>query len=102
MQVALERCTVRPWRMDDAESLARHANNRKVWLGLRDIFPHPYTTDEAREFLGKTITAQPTTNFCIEVDGAAAGGIGVRLGQDERSEERRVGKECRSRWSPYH
>ena len=23
-------------------------------------------------------------------------------GQDDRSEERRVGKECRSRWSPYH
>ena len=22
--------------------------------------------------------------------------------QDGRSEERRVGKECRSRWSPYH
>ena len=22
--------------------------------------------------------------------------------QDDRSEERRVGKECRSRWSPYH
>ena len=26
-----------------------------------------------------------------------------RIGQiSERSEERRVGKECRSRWSPYH
>ena len=24
------------------------------------------------------------------------------LGGRERSEERRVGKECRSRWSPYH
>ena len=23
-------------------------------------------------------------------------------GEAERSEERRVGKECRSRWSPYH
>ena len=23
-------------------------------------------------------------------------------GADRRSEERRVGKECRSRWSPYH
>ena len=23
-------------------------------------------------------------------------------GRDIRSEERRVGKECRSRWSPYH
>ena len=22
--------------------------------------------------------------------------------RDQRSEERRVGKECRSRWSPYH
>ena len=22
--------------------------------------------------------------------------------QNDRSEERRVGKECRSRWSPYH
>ena len=24
------------------------------------------------------------------------------LQKKERSEERRVGKECRSRWSPYH
>ena len=28
-------------------------------------------------------------------------GIGERAG-NARSEERRVGKECRSRWSPYH
>ena len=26
----------------------------------------------------------------------------AQLGVDGRSEERRVGKECRSRWSPYH
>src|SRR3712207_2227548 len=26
----------------------------------------------------------------------------VYLSRQERSEERRVGKECRSRWSPYH
>ena len=25
-----------------------------------------------------------------------------KLNYDHRSEERRVGKECRSRWSPYH
>src|SRR2546426_7539693 len=31
------------------------------------------------------------------------GGIAVRLVHlAQRSEERRVGKECRSRWSPYH
>ena len=29
--------------------------------------------------------------------------LGVNGGRDtDRSEERRVGKECRSRWSPYH
>ena len=27
---------------------------------------------------------------------------GVTVGKEYRSEERRVGKECRSRWSPYH
>src|SRR3712207_8728477 len=36
----------------------------------------------------------------------AAQRLGARLAQAEvadlRSEERRVGKECRSRWSPYH
>ena len=26
----------------------------------------------------------------------------VGYDEDDRSEERRVGKECRSRWSPYH
>ena len=30
------------------------------------------------------------------------GQAGPRSGSAERSEERRVGKECRSRWSPYH
>src|SRR5205807_7614469 len=33
------------------------------------------------------------------VGGAGASAAAARL---HRSEERRVGKECRSRWSPYH
>src|SRR2546422_11610937 len=40
------------------------------------------------------------------IDGKAlAQGIRERIAKDVvelRSEERRVGKECRSRWSPYH
>src|SRR2546430_17604444 len=30
------------------------------------------------------------------------GVVGLAFSFDGRSEERRVGKECRSRWSPYH
>ena len=29
-------------------------------------------------------------------------GVEVQSHMSTRSEERRVGKECRSRWSPYH
>ena len=28
--------------------------------------------------------------------------LGIQVLELDRSEERRVGKECRSRWSPYH
>ena len=37
-----------------------------------------------------------------EVAWVLAGEITFKIGDDVRSEERRVGKECRSRWSPYH
>ncbi len=56
MQLVLERCTIRPWRLDDAESLARHANNRKVWLALRDKFPHPYTIRGRTQIFGATVS----------------------------------------------
>jgi RimJ/RimL family protein N-acetyltransferase len=82
MQLVMKSCTVRPWQLDDAESLARNANNRKVWLALRDLFPHPYTIQDAHEFLQRAINEQPITKFCIEIDGAAAGGIGIHLGDD--------------------
>ena len=29
-------------------------------------------------------------------------GLAIKKARERRSEERRVGKECRSRWSPYH
>jgi hypothetical protein len=82
MEFALERCAVRPCRLDDAESLAKHANNRKIWLGVRDIFPRPYTIDDAHEFLQNKVTEQSATIFCIAIEGAAVGGIGVHPGQD--------------------
>ena len=82
MQLVLQGCIIRPWRLDDAEPLAKYANNRKVWLALRDFFPHPYGVNDAHEFLQRAMTEKPVKNFCIEIDGAAAGGIGFRLGED--------------------
>jgi [ribosomal protein S5]-alanine N-acetyltransferase len=82
VELKLERCTIRDWRMDDAESLAKHANNRRVWLGLRDLFPHPYTLEDGKTFIQRALNDQPARNFCIAIDGSAAGGIGIRIGED--------------------
>ena len=40
--------------------------------------------------------------LCDHILQATDAGPGVGVSNIERSEERRVGKECRSRWSPYH
>ena len=66
----------------DAESLTRHANDRQVSLHLRDRFPFPYGLEQARSFLG-WIKKQPApTVWAIEVNGEAAGGIGIELHTD--------------------
>src|SRR5690606_7656580 len=83
---------VRPWRWGDEASLVRHANNRKVWRNLLDTFPHPYTEADAREWLERRATPEaPVTNFAIEVDGEAAGGIGLRLGEDVARRSAEIG-----------
>src|SRR2546425_12307612 len=53
--------------------------------------------------------AMETLDVTRPATGAMAVGIGqaaldaaVAYARERRSEERRVGKECRSRWSPYH
>ena len=38
----------------------------------------------------------------FEVVDSCKGKVELVTGEGDRSEERRVGKECRSRWSPYH
>ncbi|HEV8337579.1 MAG TPA: GNAT family N-acetyltransferase [Candidatus Polarisedimenticolia bacterium] len=82
MELNLEKCRVRSWRESDAESLAAHADNRRVWINLRDAFPHPYRLADARAFIGRALAADPETVFAIVVDEAAVGGIGFRLHGD--------------------
>lgn len=63
-------------------SLVQHANDREVAKHLRDRFPHPYTREHARAFLTHATSSDPPTNFAIEVDDAAVGGIGYIRGDD--------------------
>ena len=80
--IVLTQCTIREWRAGDAVDLARHANDTGVAANLRDAFPNPYTVDDANIFLSRVINDQPMINFCLDIGGSAAGGIGLRLGSD--------------------
>lgn len=82
MRLTLTSCIVRPWANTDAESLHRHANNRNVSIHLRDRFPFPYELQHATTFLGWIATQPAATVWAIEVDGEAAGGIGIELHTD--------------------
>jgi ribosomal-protein-alanine N-acetyltransferase len=83
---------LRPWKLSDAEALVRHANNRKIWLNLRDRFPHPYTQADARAWcaLHAADTNSPH-NFAIEFQGEAIGAIGLEFFTDVHRKTAEIG-----------
>ena len=80
----------------DAEAAMRHRGNatkvvdlngRSVVPGLNDSHIHlKAAAGDVISIIGSSGSGKSTFLRCINL----------------RSEERRVGKECRSRWSPYH
>jgi ribosomal-protein-alanine N-acetyltransferase len=82
VQLSLTLCSVRSWKLSDLDLLVQHANNRNIWMNLRDRFPHPYTRRDGLDFLRHVQQQRPETAFAIEVDGGAAGGIGFQLNGD--------------------
>lgn len=82
---------LRPWQPGDEASLAYHANNPKIWRNVRDRFPHPYTRADAEGWIAIASANTPLTNFAIDVDGAAVGGIGVMLQEDVSRKSAEIG-----------
>ncbi|MBP1466077.1 GNAT family N-acetyltransferase [Candidatus Chloroploca sp. M-50] len=82
MSIAIGHSTIRAWALDDAEALARYANNPNVAANLRDGFPHPYPKSDAEAFLRNAIARSPRTIFAIARDEEAIGSIGLMIGSD--------------------
>jgi RimJ/RimL family protein N-acetyltransferase len=91
MNLPLRTCTIRSWAPGDVPSLVEHANNREIWVNVRDRFPHPYTAHDGREFVRAARRMEPETFFAIAVDGLAVGGIGFVLQQDVERVSAEVG-----------
>ena len=72
---------LRPWRRDDAAALVTHANDAQVAYFTSHRFPHPYTEVDAQKFLRARRKPATGISLAIEVDGEAAGGIAVTIGE---------------------
>src|SRR5260221_2670370 len=59
-------------------------------------------TDPAVEVELDRLAVMPIAQLRVRYREVFRGDPPKAFGPDLRSEERRVGKECRSRWSPYH
>lgn len=83
MQLSLDELgCLRSYRQSDAVALQRLANNAKVAVNLRDRFPHPYTLQDARQWIELMLELRPETNFVIETGGELCGTIGMQIGED--------------------
>jgi RimJ/RimL family protein N-acetyltransferase len=91
VRIQLSRCLLREWRRGDEPSLVRHANNRSVWINLRDAFPFPYTTADARDWIRLATTNGYNYVFAIDVDGFAVGAVGVHPGVDIHRHSAEIG-----------
>ena len=73
---------MRSWSFKDVESIVYYADNRKIWINLRDGFPHPYLYKDGEKFIKMALARKPETFFAIEANGKAVGAIGFTLHTD--------------------
>src|SRR3712207_7880861 len=81
----------RDWSSDVCSS------DLRAWIEDEPAYVHPDNAELAEEAVSGELSPSLTT-LLSPFDPV----VWDRARAMERSEERRVGKECRSRWSPYH
>ena len=82
---------LRPWKREDARSLASIANNKNVWNNLRDSIPHPYNITDAEKWITHCNTQKPVVNFAIIYESVLAGSIGCVFKTDVYRKSAEIG-----------
>jgi len=70
---------LRPLKLSDADSIAKHANNVNVWKNLTDLFPRPFLLCDAIKFINSQECVKPTSVFAIVFKEEAVGIIGISV-----------------------
>lgn len=75
---------LRKWTCEDAISVAKAADNPNIAKYLRNVFPNPYTLEDAKWYINDCISKEGDNQItrAIEVDGKAVGSIGIFVKDD--------------------
>ena len=82
---------LRKWNISDSDSLVKHANNYNIAKFLTDAFPHPYTEEDAKQYIQLVSEDSPTKIFAIDIAGEAVGSIGVFPQSDIHKKNAEIG-----------
>ncbi len=91
MRIDVGEWQIRSFRIQDAEALARYANNRNVSRNLRDEFPYPYTLAHAETWISFAAQQFTESDFAIASETELIGGIGLRIQRDVHRRSAEVG-----------
>lgn len=82
---------LRPWHMNDLDSLIKYANNAAIAKNMTDLFANPYTHENGKKFLDMATNDNPLKRMAIDVNGEAIGGIGIHPQTDIRCKNAELG-----------
>jgi RimJ/RimL family protein N-acetyltransferase len=91
MRIITPGSILRDWTFADAGSLVKHADNPHIAARMRDLFPNPYTLDDAKRFISMATSPGPNLFLAIEKGGEAVGGIGIHQLDDVRCRSAEIG-----------
>jgi RimJ/RimL family protein N-acetyltransferase len=91
MKITTPRLTLRDWACDDAEPLAKHADNPRIAAMMRDAFPSPYTRKDAQRFIRMATGHTSDLFLAIDINGEAVGGVGIHLMDDVKHRTAEIG-----------
>ena len=73
MRISEMKFILRKFKESDLASLVKYANNYNIAKFLTNMFPHPYTEENGKEYLSLAINHPGI--FAIDVDGEVVGSI---------------------------
>lgn len=82
MKIQFSDYSIRSYKLSDAKSIAKYANNYSIYKNLRDHFPYPYTEQHAKDWLRFVLSQIPETNFAIATGDELIGAIGFDIQKD--------------------